>query len=144
MACTHVAHDCIVGNNTILANVATLGGHVELGEWVNLGGGVMVHQFSKVGSHSFVGGGYRVVQDIPPFIITGGEPLRFGGINKIGLQRRGFSYETRALIKKAYRIYFVSKMNRKDAINKIKSELPATDEIKAIVEFIESSERGII
>jgi len=144
MACAHIAHDCIIGHNTIMANLATLGGHVELGEWVNLGGGVMVHQFSKVGSHSFVGGGYRVVQDVPPFIIVGGEPLRFGGINKIGLQRRGFSDEKRKLIKKAYRTYFVSKMNRKDALIKIKSEFPSTDEINAIVQFIESSERGII
>ena len=133
MACVHIAHDCLVGENTTMANVATLGGHVELGEWVNLGGGVMVHQFGKIGSHAFVGGGYRVVQDVPPFIIAAGEPLRFGGINKIGLQRRGFSDEKRALIKKAYRTYFVSKINRTDALNKIKSELPATDEIKEIV-----------
>ena len=144
MACTHIAHDCIIGENTIMANLATLGGHVELGDGVNLGGCVMVHQFTKVGSQSFVGGGYRVVQDVPPFIITAGEPLRFCGINKIGLQRRGFSDETRMLIKKAYRIYFISKMNRTDALDKIKSELPQTDEIKTIHQFIESSERGII
>ncbi len=144
MACAHIAHDCIIGNHTIMANLATLGGHVELGEYVNLGGGVLVHQFGKIGSHSFIGGGYRVVQDVPPFIIAAGEPMRFGGINKIGLQRRGYSDETRSLIKKAYRYYFISKMNRSDAIKKIKSELPATDEINAIVQFIESSERGII
>ena len=76
MACAHVAHDCIIGNHTIMANLTTLGGHVELGEYVNLGGGVLVHQFGKIGSHSFVGGGYRVVQDVPPFIIAAGEPLR--------------------------------------------------------------------
>ena len=144
MACAHIAHDCIIGDNAIMANLATLGGHVELGEWVNLGGGVMVHQFNKVGSHSFVGGGYRVVRDVPPFIITAGEPLRFGGINKIGLKRRGFSDETLLLIKKFYRIYFVSKMNRSDALNKIKSEFTVTDEIKTIIQFIESSDRGII
>ena len=144
MACAHVAHDCIIGNHTIMANLATLGGHVELGEYVNLGGGVLVHQFGKIGSHSFVGGGYRVVKDVPPFIIVAGEPLRFGGINKIGLQRRGYSYENRSLIKKAYRLFFISKMNRSDALNKIKSELPATDEINSIIQFIESSERGII
>jgi len=144
MACAHVAHDCIIGNHTIMANLATLGGHVELGEYVNLGGGVLVHQFGKIGSHSFVGGGYRAVQDVPPFIIAAGEPLRFGGINKIGLQRRGFSDENRSLIKKAYRLFFISKMNRSDALNKIKSELPATDEINSIIQFIELSERGII
>ena len=144
MACAHVAHDCIIGNHTIMANLTTLGGHVELGEYVNLGGGVLVHQFNKIGSHSFVGGGYRVVQDVPPFIIAAGEPLRFGGINKIGLQRRGFSDENRSLIKKAYRMYFISKVRKSDALNKIKAELPATDEINSIVQFIESSERGII
>ncbi|MDP6034075.1 MAG: acyl-ACP--UDP-N-acetylglucosamine O-acyltransferase [Candidatus Marinimicrobia bacterium] len=144
MACSHIAHDCIVGDHTIIANLATLGGHVELGDYVNLGGGVLVHQFGKIGSHSFIGGGYRVVQDVPPFIIAAGEPLRFGGINKIGLQRRGYSDETRSLIKKAYRFYFISKMNRSDAIKKMKLELPATDEINAIIRFIESSERGII
>ncbi|MEA1882360.1 MAG: acyl-ACP--UDP-N-acetylglucosamine O-acyltransferase [Candidatus Marinimicrobia bacterium] len=144
MACVHVAHDCIVGDNSIMANLATLGGHVELGEWVILGGAVMVHQFTKVGAHSFVGGGFRIVQDIPPYIIAAGEPLRFAGINKIGLQRRGFSDETRVLIKNAYRTYFMSKINRSDALKKIKSELPATDEINAIVKFIKSSERGII
>ncbi|MBT4068020.1 MAG: acyl-ACP--UDP-N-acetylglucosamine O-acyltransferase, partial [Candidatus Marinimicrobia bacterium] len=142
MACAHIAHDCIIGDNTIMANLATLGGHVELGDWVNLGGGVMVHQFTKVGSQSFIGGGFRVVQDVPPFIITAGEPLRFTGINKIGLQRRGFSDETRMLIKKAYRTYFMSRMNRTDALNKIKAELPVTNEIKIIIKFIESSERG--
>ena len=81
MACAHIAHDCLVGENTTMANVSTLGGHVQLGECVNLGGGVMVHQFGKIGSHAFVGGGYRVEQDVPPFIIAAGEPLRVGGIN---------------------------------------------------------------
>lgn len=144
MACAHVAHDCTVGDNTIMANLATLGGHVELGEWVNLGGGVMVHQFTKIGSHSFIGGGFRAVQDVPPFIIAAGEPIRFGGINKIGLERRGFSDEGRAEIKKAYRTYFLSKLTRTDALKKIKSEMSGSDHINTIVDFIESSERGII
>jgi len=144
MACAHVAHDCTVGDNTIMANLATLGGHVELGEWVNLGGGVMVHQFTKIGSHSFIGGGFRAVQDVPPFIIAAGEPIRFGGINKIGLERRGFSDEGRAEIKKAYRTYFLSKLTRTDALKKIKSEMSGSDHINSIIDFIESSERGII
>lgn len=144
MACAHVAHDCTVGDNTIMANLATLGGHVELGEWVNLGGGVMVHQFTKIGSHSFIGGGFRAVQDVPPFIIAAGEPIRFGGINKIGLERRGFSDEGRAEIKKAYRTYFLSKLTRTDALKKIKSEMSGSDHINTIIDFIESSERGII
>ena len=144
MAYAHIGHDCIVGDNTIMANLCTLGGHVELGEWVNLGGGVMVHRFVKIGSQSLIGGGFRVVQDVPPFIISAGEPLRFSGINKIGLERRGFSKESRNLIKKAYRTYFMSKLNRGDAINKIKSELSKFEEIQKIITFIENSERGII
>jgi UDP-N-acetylglucosamine acyltransferase len=144
MASVHIGHDCIIGDNTIMANLATLGGHVELGEWVNLGGGVMVHQFVKIGAQSFIGGGFRVVQDVPPFIIAAGEPLRFAGINKIGLERRGFSEESRNIIKKAYRMYFVSKLNRGEAIIKIKSELSKSEEIQKLIKFIENSERGII
>jgi len=144
MASVHIGHDCIVGENTIMANLTTLGGHVEIGDWVNLGGGVLVHQFVKIGTQSMIGGGFRAVQDVPPFIIAGGEPLRFVGINKIGLKRRGFSKEVRSLIKKAYRIYFISKLNRGEAIIKIKSELSNSKEIQKIIEFIENSDRGII
>ena len=88
MAYVHVAHDCILGNNVIMANMATLGGHVEIGEWASLGGGVLVHQFCRIGAHAFIGGGFRVVQDVPPFILAAGEPLCFGGTNRIGLKRR--------------------------------------------------------
>jgi len=104
----------------------------------------MVHQFVKIGAQSFIGGGFRVVQDVPPFIIAAGEPLRFAGINKIGLERRGFSDESRNIIKKAYRMYFVSKLNRGEAIIKIKSELSKSEEIQKLIKFIENSERGII
>jgi len=144
MACTHIAHDCIVGNNVIMANIATLGGHVEIGDWCNIGGGAMIHQFVKIGQQSLIGGGFSAKQDVPPFIIGAGIPLRFVGINKIGLERRGFSEENRALIKKAYRTYFKSKLNRRDAIQKIKNELTQTKEIIEIIDFIESSNRGII
>lgn len=144
MAGTHVAHDCVVGNHVIMANLATLGGHVDLGEWVSLGGGVMVHQFTKIGAHAFIAGGYRVVQDVPPFVLAAGDPLEFSGINQVGLSRRGFDLETRNLIKQAYRTYFRSGMNRKEALKKIKTEIIQTDHIKMIIDFIESSERGII
>ena len=144
MTGAHVAHDCIVGNNVIMANLATLGGHVEIGDWANIGGGVMVHQFVKVGTQSLIGGGFTAKQDVPPYITVSGAPLRFVGINKIGLERRGIDIENRALIKKAYRTYFVSKFNRGQALNKIRETIPQTDEIKNILNFIESSERGII
>ena len=144
MACTHVAHDCILGNNVIMANLTTLGGHVELGDWVSLGGGVLVHQFSKVGAHVFIGGGFRIVQDVPPFILGAGEPLQYSGINQIGLRRRGFNGNARKLIKEAYRLYFRSGLNRKEALEKIKTDLEQTNEITLIINFIESSDRGII
>ncbi len=145
MAYAHIAHDCMVGNNVIMANLATLGGHVELGDWVSLGGGVLVHQFSKIGEHVFIGGGFRVVQDVPPYILGAGEPLKFSGINQIGLRRRGFNSKMRSLIKKAYILYFRSEdLNRKEALVKIKSDFENTNEIKTIINFIETSERGII
>ena len=144
MAYTHVAHDCIVGNNVIMANIATLGGHVEIGDWCNIGGGAMIHQFVKIGRQSLIGGGFSAKQDVPPFIIGAGIPLRFVGINKIGLERRKFSEDVRALIKKTYRTYFKSKLNRGDALKKIKNEISQIDEVKEIVSFIESSSRGII
>ena len=138
MACTHIAHDCIVGNNVIMANIATLGGHVEIGDWCNIGGGAMIHQFVKIGRQSLIGGGFSAKQDVPPFIIGAGIPLRFVGINKIGLERRKFSEDVRALIKKTYRTYFKSKLNRGDALKKIKNEISQIDEVKEIVnDFLE-------
>lgn len=144
MACTHIAHDCIVGNNVIMANIATLGGHVEIGDWCNIGGGAMIHQFVKIGRQSLIGGGFSAKQDVPPFIIGAGIPLRFVGINKIGLERREFSKDVRAIIKKTYRTYFKSKLNRGEALKVIKNEISQIDEVKEIVSFIESSSRGII
>ena len=144
MASTHIAHDCIGGNNVIMANIATLGGHVEIGDWCNIGGGAMIHQFVKIGRQSLIGGGFSAKQDVPPFIIGAGIPLRFVGINKIGLERREFPKEVRAIIKKTYRTYFKSKLNRGEALKVIKNEISQIDEVKEIVSFIESSSRGII
>ena len=144
MASTHIAHDCIVGNNVIMANIATLGGHVEIGDWCNIGGGAMIHQFVKIGRNTLIGGGFSAKQDVPPFIIGAGIPLRFVGVNKVGLERRGFSEDIRGLIKKTYRTYFKSKLNRGQALKIIKNEISQIDEVKEIVSFIESSSRGII
>ena len=104
----------------------------------------MVHQFVKIGTQSMIGGGFRVVQDVPPYIIAAGEPLRFAGVNKIGLKRRHLSKESRDQIKSAYRIYFISKLNHGQALIKIKSELFENEEIQNLVKFIENSDRGII
>ena len=125
MGYVHVAHDCIIGNNVIFANLVTLGGHVEVNEWASIGGGVVIHQFCKVGSHGFVGGGYRIVQDVPPFIRAAKDPER-------------------STIKKFYRYYFRSELTRTEALEKAEHEFSSDPYIKKILEFIYSSERGII
>jgi len=144
MASTHVAHDCILGDNVIMSNLSTLGGHVEVGEWVVLGGGVLVHQFTKIGAHAFIGGGFRAVQDVPPFILAAEHPLSYKGVNSVGLKRRGFSLEDRKLIKKIYHVYFKSGLNRDDALNKIEKEISSSVIKDQIINFIKTSDRGII
>ena len=144
MAYVHIAHDCIVGDNSVLSNMTTLGGHVTLGDWVSLAGGVMVHQFCNIGDHSFVGAGYWAVQDVPPYILAAGTPLKFGGINSVGLKRRGFSIDDRKLIKGIYRKYFRSDLNRNEAIKELKNEYSDSEISSKIITFIESTNRGII
>jgi len=144
MAAAHVAHDCIISDNVIMANMATLGGHVEIKEYASLGGGVLVHQFCRIGAHVFIGGGFRAVQDVPPFILAVGEPLRYGGINSIGLKRRGFTKEALTNIKKTYRKYFRSDLPRSSVLEKMKNEMEDSAEIEEIINFIDTSKRGII
>ncbi len=140
----HIAHDCIVGDHCVLANAVQVGGHVEIGEWAIIGGSVPVHQFCRVGEHAMVGGGYRVVQDVPPYLRVAGEPLRPSGLNSIGLKRRGFTDEAIAGLKKAYRILFRSNLNMSSAIAQVREELPDFPELTRLLEFIESSDRGIV
>ena len=144
MAYVHVAHDCILKNDIILANGVQLGGHVTIDNYGIVGGMTPVHQFCKIGMHSFVGGGLRVVQDIPPYIIANGEPLKFSGINILGLKRRKFSSDERDDIKKAYRLIYNSNYNISQAVKKIKNSFNMNDSIKDILEFINSSTRGLI
>ena len=144
MAYVHVAHDCIVQDKVILANGVQLGGHSEVHFHATVGGMSPVHQFCKVGQHAFIGGGRVALQDVPPFILANGEPLKYAGINSIGLRRRNFDVETRNLIKKTYKIIYFSKFNRSQAIEEIKNSLKMTDEVKLIIKFIESSDRGLI
>ncbi len=144
MAYSHVAHDCVLGNNVTMINLVTLGGHVEIDDWAMLSGGVMVHQFVKIGAHAFIGGLFRVSQDVPPFVMAVGEPLKYSGINSVGLRRRGFSSKDRINIKHAYRLYFRSGLNPSEALKKIKSKFHNDKNILSIVNFIENSKRGII
>jgi UDP-N-acetylglucosamine acyltransferase len=144
MAYSHVAHDCLVGERVILANAVQLGGHVTIEDWVILGGMVGVHQFCSIGRHAIIGGGFRAVQDVPPFITAAGEPLGFKGLNLIGLRRRGFSAESIQALNKAYRMIYRSKLNMSQALERIRAEVPMTPEVETVIAFIEKSERGII
>ena len=144
MAYVHVAHDCVVHDNVILANGVQLGGHSVINYHATVGGMTPVHQFCKVGEHAFIGGGRVVLQDVPPYILATGEPLKYSGINSIGLRRRKFSSDVRNQIKLTYKYIYRSKLNTRDAIEKIKSKNNNTQEVEKIISFVENSERGII
>ncbi len=144
MAYVHVAHDCIIEDKAILANGVQLGGHSEIHYHATVGGITPVHQFCKVGKHAFIGGGRLVLQDVPPYILANSEPLKYAGINSVGLRRRNFDLETRNLIKKAYKILYLSNFNISQAINELEINFQLTDEIKEIINFVKKSERGLI
>lgn len=144
MAYSHVAHDCILGDNVILANSVNLGGHVQLGDYVIAGGLTGIHQFTRVGKQVIIATNSRVSKDVPPFITAGNIPLRFEGLNLIGLRRRGFTNDQIKKIDYAYSKIYKSGLYVSAAINELKQEIEISNEIKDIIEFIESSERGII
>jgi UDP-N-acetylglucosamine acyltransferase len=144
MAYSHVAHDCLIGNHVVLANSVNLGGHVTVDDWAYLGGMTGVHQFTHIGKHAFLGGGYRCVQDIPPFILAAGEPMKYTGLNLVGLRRRGFTRETIDQLKEIYRLIFRSEFNVSQALEQIKSSFEITGEIQEVIMFIQQSKRGII
>lgn len=140
----HIPHDAIIGDHVIMSNTVQIGGHSEVGDWVIIGGLAGIHQFCRIGCHAMVGFGFRVVQDVPPYVLAGGEPMEPMGVNRTGLQRRGFTNEKIEDIKTAYRILYRQNLTLAKAIEKIKTELPQSQEIKTFVSFIEKSERGII
>ncbi|MEO6695491.1 MAG: acyl-ACP--UDP-N-acetylglucosamine O-acyltransferase [Ignavibacteria bacterium] len=144
MAYIHVAHDCKLGDNVILANGVQMGGHVEIGDWAIIGGLVPIHQFTKIGMHTMIGGGFRTVKDVPPYTIVGGIPLRYEGVNNVGLKRRGFSNEQLDNIKKVYDAIYHSGLNVSDAVKKINETFEITEEVKNILDFIQLSNRGIV
>jgi UDP-N-acetylglucosamine acyltransferase len=144
MAYCHVAHDCIVGNNVIMGNVTQLAGEVEVADWAIMGGGTLIHQFSRIGAHTMLQGGSKVSKDVPPFVTAGREPLAYAGVNSIGLRRRGFTNEQIREIQDVYRYIYQSRMNTSHAIERIQAELPATKERDEIILFIKDSPRGII
>ena len=146
LAYSHVAHDCIVGNHCILSNNGTLAGHVVMEDYGIVSGLSAVHQFCRIGEHSLVGGCAKIVQDIPPYMIVDGNPATVRGMNLIGLQRRGFSEESRQNLKKAYKKILLNKKNNlAEAIESFEDSEAAQDPcVKRLIEFIRDSERGII
>jgi UDP-N-acetylglucosamine acyltransferase len=144
MAYVHIPHDSIIGNNVILANAVNMGGHVTIEDWAIVGGLVGIHQFVKIGAHCFIAFSSRVSQDVPPFVLAGGNPIKFKGLNIVGLKRRGFPEETVNKIHEAYDIIYNSGYNVSDGLKALKDSVNPSPEIKKIIDFIESSERGII
>jgi len=144
MAYVHVAHDCIIGNNVVLANVATLGGHVTIDDWAIIGGMVGIHQFCRIGCHSIIAGGSIIGKDVPPYTKAGRNPLSYIGVNSIGLRRRGYSTEIINKIQEIYRIIFVKGYNVTQAVEIIEARVEATPERDEILSFIANSNRGIM
>jgi UDP-N-acetylglucosamine acyltransferase len=139
----HIAHDCLIGSHNIIANGATLGGHVVVGDHVIVGGLVGIHQFARIGSGAILGAGSMVSKDVPPFCNATGDRARLRGLNLEGLKRRGFTTTTIDALKKAYRIIFQSKLKTKDALEKVRREVSPTAEIDILLAFISQSQRGI-
>lgn len=144
MAYVHIAHDCVVGSKTIMANNTTLAGHVEIGDWVICGGFSGVHQFCKIGAHAFLGMYAAINSDVPAYTLVSGHPAKPKGINSEGLKRREFSTEQIRNIKNAYRLVYRKGLKLSEAMQQIESQLDAQPELAVFLESLRSSERGII
>jgi UDP-N-acetylglucosamine acyltransferase len=144
MAYAHVAHDCQLGDKIVMSNVATLGGHVEIGDWVILGGLSAVHQFTKVGAHCFIANNAAVTRDVPPYVMAVGQPAVPHSVNSEGLKRRGFDAAQIQNIRRAYRVLYRSGLKLKEAMAELERTAEAQSEIRPFVEFIKRSERSIV
>lgn len=144
MAYSHIAHDCQIGNHTIMANAASLGGHVRVEDWAILGGFSIVHQFCRIGAHSFAAMGSVIGKGVPPYVMVAGHPARARGINSEGLRRRQFSDAQIARIKQAYRWLYSSNLLVKEAIAQIEAECSDCAELQPLLQFLRASERSFI
>jgi UDP-N-acetylglucosamine acyltransferase len=143
MAYSHVAHDCKTGREVILANAATLAGHILIEDYVTVGGLVAIHQFVRIGKYAYVGGKSAVVKDVPPYVIAAGDRATLHGLNKVGLQRRGMPAATLSALKTAYRIIFRFGLTLNEAIERVKAEVEPLPEVNDFIAFIQSSGRGL-
>jgi UDP-N-acetylglucosamine acyltransferase len=144
MAYTHVAHDCIIGDHVIMANGASLAGHVHLNSHAILGGFTLVHQFTQIGQYSFAAMGSAITQDIPPFVMVGGKPTRPHGINSVGMERNGIAAEDVRLIRNAYKIIYKMNLRLEDAIEQIEALATDSKELTEMVNFLRNVRRGIL
>jgi UDP-N-acetylglucosamine acyltransferase len=142
MSYVHLAHDCHIGNHVIISNGTQLAGHVVVEDYAGISGLCAVHQFTRIGAYSYVGGHSRVAKDVPPFVKAVGNPIKLYGLNSVGLQRRGFDADTISELKKAYRLFFRSELNISQAIEQAKTDLKPVAEVKALIAFLKASERG--
>ena len=145
MAYAHIGHDCVIGDRSMLVNAATLAGHVTVEEWAVVGALCPVHQYVRIGAHSYIGGGTTITQDVLPFSMTSAErDTHAYMLNKVGLQRRGFSRERIAALHHAFKVLLASKLNTSQAIEKLRAEGAHGEDVETLVRFIESAERGVI
>ncbi|UOA09194.1 acyl-ACP--UDP-N-acetylglucosamine O-acyltransferase [Methylobacter sp. S3L5C] len=144
MAYTHVAHDCIIGDNVIMANGASLAGHVHLNDHAILGGFTLVHQFTQIGQYSFAAMGSAITQDIPPFVMVGGKPTRPHGINSVGMERNNVSAEDIRLIRNAYKIIYKMNLRLEDAIEKMEELASDSKQLADMINFLRNVHRGIL
>ncbi len=143
MAYSHVAHDCVVEDEVIMANCATLAGHIHVEQKAIIGGLTGVHQFVRLGGMSIIGGCSKVIKDVPPYMMADGHPVEVRGLNSIGLKRRGVSSDHRRVLKEVYRILYRQGLTTGEAVGKIRDEVEFTPEVVHILKFLEKSERGV-
>lgn len=143
MAYSHIAHDCVIGDRVVIANAVQMGGHVVIEDCASIGGLVAIHQFVRIGSYAFIGGASRVPKDVAPYVRAAGNPLELFGLNTVGLERRGFNKAARLELKRAYRILFKSELNISQAIAELRALEDVTPEVEHLIDFIETSERGV-
>lgn len=144
MAYTHVAHDCRIGNQVIMANAASLGGHVEIQDWAILGGFTIVHQFCRIGTHGFCAMGSVLNKNVPPYVMVSGHPAEPRGINTEGLRRRGFSAASIQAIKRAYRTLYMAGLKRDDALERVRAMAETHPQLAILVDFIADSDRSLV
>ncbi len=143
MACCHVAHNCALGDHVIIANAVLFAGYVSVEDWAIVGGGTVVHQFARIGRHSMIGGGTRISQDVAPYIKVAGSPPRLGGVNRIGLERRGVAPATCDALERAYRLLFRQGLTVPAAVAEMRSCFPGDPEVEHLARFAETSVRGL-